>query len=418
MNNDINKVFDEYYKEDRLNKKIKNNIKQFIVKSVSIPLAMGLISANSQYLYDKKMKLVSNSLDNPFNGSKIIVDDEKINENYNELKKYIDQDNDFFDKTVNDMSLSEKSKQLLLYAFYSNKKIDIKNLNVIKNYLCYLEDNPYSNYEEAYNNLKTLFVIYDKTLPSNVAGTYTQLFNTILIQDEEFVSYAYLHELLHMDSRSGVNANLFNIAFTNKYYNWFEEGSAEVLASEYRLSDETVYPVSSAAVRLLTRILGCDVIYKARRDTHEILIEELEKKGIERDDIISLFDLLNKNTTSYNSDEIEEIVNYFLKIYKIIYKEDKFVDPLYVFDLYNIRNCNPINFKYTNYYLFNKKYNKNNVIDNIKVESADGKKIYYIKTIYYKDHCMVYDELRNENYERYYKLDNLNYLFSKRITKG
>ena len=86
MNNDINKVFDEYYKEDRLNKKIKNNIKQFIVKSVSIPLAMGLISANSQYLYDKKMKLVSNSLDNPFNGSKIIVDDEKINENYNELK--------------------------------------------------------------------------------------------------------------------------------------------------------------------------------------------------------------------------------------------------------------------------------------------------------------------------------------------
>ena len=31
---------------------------------------------------------------------------------------------------------------------------------------------------------------------------------------------------------------------------------------------------------------------------------------------------------------------------------------------------------------------------------------------------MVYDELRNENYERYYKLDNLNYLFSKRITKG
>ena len=51
------------------------------------------------------------------------------------------------------MTLSEKSKYLLLYAYYSNNSIHIKNLEVLKNYLCYLEDNPYSNYEEVYQDI-------------------------------------------------------------------------------------------------------------------------------------------------------------------------------------------------------------------------------------------------------------------------
>jgi len=417
MNNDINALFDDYYKEERLKRNRKKEIKKLIVRSISIPLTIGVVTLNAQYFYDKKMKLISKTVQNPFNGCEIIIDDEKINDNYNKLKKYIDQD-DFLDKTVNDMSLSEKSKQLLLYAFFSNNKINIKNLNVIKNYLCYLEDNPYSNYEETYNNLKTLFVKYNCNLPSNIAGIYIQLFNTILIRDEKDVNYAYLHELLHMDSRSGANGNLASIAFTHKYYTWFEEGSAEVLASEYRLNDETVYPVSCAAVRLLTRLLGTDVIYKARRDTHEILIDELEKKGIPRDDVITLFELLDKNTKTYDKNELGHIVKHFSKIYKTINRDEKYVEPLFIFDLNNIYNCTSIDYKNMDYYLFNKKYNnKDTVMINTKIDSFDGKKELFIRTVYKKDRYIVYNGATNQYFASSYSFEDMDKITGKSYIK-
>lgn len=394
MNNDINKTFDDYYNDSNIIRKKRNNL---IKKEIAIGLVAITVFCSGKVLAKPKLKIV----DNPFNGCEIIIDDNLLNKMISDLNKYVDDD-DFYNNTINDMTLSEKSKQLLLYAYYSNNSIHIKNLDILKSYLCYLEDNSYSNYEEIYDKLNTLIVRKRFFIGNGVLGNYNYLNNLINITD---VDSSYLHEIMHMDDNCKRNSK-----YSTMYYKWISEGTAEVLASEYYNVGSTTYPVECAAIRLITRLVGSDLILKMRQEGNQrIIVDELIKKGANKEEIIKLFDLLEKNISNPSSDNRVEIAREFTDLYAKLNKND-YMDSIYGFDIFNIMFNNSINHNEIDYYLFNKKYCNKNQITYINKKSDGG----YVKSIYKNDYCINYF---NDDYmeEKKYTVSNMYDFFNKII---
>lgn len=346
----------------------------------------------------------------PYNGNKISIDDKELSEKIKEVKEVLEQElgSDAINAYINDqMSDEEKKNLLLMYAIYENPYFSNSDLVQLEGYLQYLKDNPYINYEFVYKLFRSSMLLKEINL-KDAAGIYLPHLNIIKLNDNS----ALAHECFHLEDIYLQN-HINTVRPDYDFQDWFVEGFAEVLSSEYVDHGIDSYPVQCAAIRIFTEFLGSDKMLEVRsKGDFEIFVNAMVEKGIDKQELLDLLDVLNKYSKEYKRycktpEEEEEqksnctslaaiICEKFALMYNKIYNEPTLVSPIFIYNLEHLKNQESHDFNKFNYFLFNKKILKNEpypyMLD-IWVENEFGDPTIIIKREYRK--TVIYDYYKN-----------------------
>lgn len=368
--------------------------------SLILSIEMGVfgIIELSTFTLSNKYKLVNS----PYDGSQIKVSDEQFNNNLKNVVKYFNEKlSDIeIDKLISEMDEYQKKNYTLMHAIISNPSFSKEEINNLSGYINYLNDNPYVNYEDTYKLLKSCN-IYNKDL-KKIAGRYNHITNEITYINN---GNSIMHEIFHLEDMY-LHENIYNAEFQD----WFIEACAEVLAEEYQPKEDTTYNVVCAALRLIIRFIGSDVILKARSTGNfNIITEALINKGIDKNSIIKLYKFLNKYNHSFKncslSDEKmkelrKEISDIFVNMYlKVNKDESENIDPLFIKQLDNLIYDRGTNLQSFKEYEFNN-LEKQNMKNCNAIEYKDIEKIYLndgaifspVTRFFKDDHIIIFYE--------------------------
>lgn len=353
---------------DKEDKKNINKLerKRKIIKKLIISLnIVNMLIAG----YNLERKVSPILTPSPYDGNEIDIDLDKLDKEVIKVSKVIEQsmsEEEIIKYVENNMSMDEKKNRLLLSALYKNPYYNKNDQVQFAGYLQYLSDNPYIDYETVYKKFKSSILLKNVSL-QNASGNYSSMYNIIKLDDYSSFGHEgfhledmYLHNYMN-DKTDGYD-----------FQDWFVEGFAEVLSSEYIDFENTTYPVECAAIRIFTEFLGSDKMLEVRsKGNFEIFVDAMVEKGVDKQELLDLLDVLNKYTKEYkrdckNTEEIEEqknncdylvhiIFEKFVSIYNEIYDTPEKVSPIFVYNLDKIINQETQYFNEFNYFLFNKR---------------------------------------------------------------
>lgn len=391
------------YNDSLFNKQRKreNRIKRIISALMACEIFCSVMAIDSSVKYEINH---SNSFDEQSISSSDFVS------NYKAIRARSFIEDESFKETIQSIKnsdINEKKAYLLYYALLSNESLTKEEKENLTGYIQYFIDNKYLDYEYVYKQFSTLKIApINKDLGS--AGTYTAINNTINFDSEEARKEALTHEAYHSEDKSG------KILSYNDYA-WFIEGLTSVLNYEYFDKKDDGYDAKASFIRILCLFVGSDKLFETRATGDiNVLINALMEKGIKKDDIDEIFNLINQYNFEENKTSIEASVITFKlkkklwKSYKIINKDSKFVNPLFCKYLNII--CNPYiapdEKSKENIYYFNKEKMKETKIPNTIYYHNEHEKVityhyddYYIRKIY------VNDKLVTTNYNKILKKD-------------
>ncbi len=361
----------------------------------------------------------------PYNGNKISIDDKELSEKIKEVKEVLEQEigSDEINAYINDqMSDEEKKNLLLMYAIYENPYFSNSDLVQLEGYLQYLKDNPYINYEFVYKLFRSSMLLKEINLKDD-SGSYLPHLNIIKLN----YNSALAHECFHLEDIYLQN-HINTVRPDYDFQDWFVEGFSEVLSSEYVDHESVSYPVQCAAIRIFTEFLGSDKMLEVRsKGDFEIFVNAMVEKGIDKQELLDLLDVLNKYTKEYKRDcktpeEKEEqksncislaaiICDKFALMYNKIYDTPEKISPTFVYNLTNLKNQTSHDFNKFHYFLFNKMILENEPLPymlDVLVEDEFGNPTKIIRREYFKE--FIFDYYTSNSgvitYYDQYKLQN------------
>lgn len=391
-------TYEEYLKKKR-KKKILKCLKSFFL---SINILINIECVDRLFGY--------NLVNSPYDGNRIDISDYELNKNLIKITGVLDDQLSYDEikkKIENNMTIDEKKNSLLLYALYENKTFDEQDIKNIAGYINYLNDNKYINYELTYKILRSSKLIKNVNLGNDLSGVYLDTLNIITISDDNALG----HELFH-------NEDIYiwkNRLSAKSIYLWFVEGFAEVLNQEYMDSNSNSYPVFCSAIRIFTEMIGKDNMLKIRTTGEfNILLEFFKEKNIDENNLIILFDDLDKcllmNKKNENTDELRlKICAEFINLYNDLYNYPEYINPTFIQNLNNIESDYSNKLNTFKYYLFNSEkisYYKKPQKDLIMTDDLNCN--INCKVIYNDKFISFVDENKKEINRVYYTQDSLN----------
>ena len=223
--------------------------------------------------------------------------------------------------------ITKEDNAIVLDAVIENENLSKDEKEILYNYVDLLEDNPYLNKSNTYNNLEDLDIIYDKDADygKDVMGVYDNTPNAITIIEESENQDTIHHELVHC---------IYSQNTYNRLPVFFNEGMTELLTNEYFAEDpfkeEVSYPYEITMVKMLCELVGEDVVLESytKKDIkilenklgevtnlcnpHEFInyidsvMTSLEKdKKVDEEKLSSIVDVFDRYYENYPEDSIE-----------------------------------------------------------------------------------------------------------------
>ena len=318
---------------------------------------------------------------------------------------------------IKNADIETKKAYILWDGIIHNDNLSSKDIENIKGYIQYFIDNKYLNYEYVYNQLSTIKLIVDSKTSSN--ASYDRENNTMVFESDSSRDKCIGHEFAHSEDYSGSILNGNN-------YVWLIEGLNSILNYEYNNATTDAWDIKAYFIRILCELIDSDVFFKVRATGNvDLIINELENKGLSKTQINELFDIVNNFNKTYFIEKKQlkedinpikiQLIDKLREAYNVIYKDQTVVKPIYYAYLNRIASfphdrTNIIE----NFYYFNtlKKSENltNNMVINDKINltnsklSEDGTIYNYTRQIerkviieYYDTHQItnIYQENKN-----------------------
>ena len=193
---------------------------------------------------------------------------------YHDRLKLTDQELEELEENLCDetgLDIDKDDNAIILDAVIKNDNLTDEEKEFIYGYSELLNDNPYLDKSEAYNNLQKVDIIYNEDLDygDDVMGIYDGRKNRIEIKEETKNQAVLSHEVIHC-------------IYDNDYYynnpNFFDEGMTELLSNEYfeeePFKEEMCYPFEIIMVKTLCEVVGEDVVLEAYSKESVSIVEK------------------------------------------------------------------------------------------------------------------------------------------------
>ena len=240
----------------------KNNKKQ-LIKDLKQFLKMYLFSLTASLVTVSLIDMYSYK-DNIYYHHELKLSDKEVEEMENLVSTTIGEE-----ITINDNSI-------VLDAAIENKSLTEEEKQTVYKFKDLLDDNPYLDKTNAYDNLQKLNIIYDEDADrdDNVLGFYVNTDDEITIIQDNDKKETMLHELVHC---------IYSNNYIPKLPKFFNEGMTELLTNEYfeenPFIEKVSYPYEILMVKILCEIVGEDKVLESySKGDIKILEEELGKK--------------------------------------------------------------------------------------------------------------------------------------------
>ena len=246
----------------KLTKKQKRNLvkeMKLFLKCYFYTLCAGAIVFKAADIYAYR--------DNIYYHSELKLSDEELKELEEEVSTALGQ------------PVKEKDNAIIIGAAIENDNLTETEKETIYQFTDLLNDNPYLDKTNAYNNFEKLDIIYDSEADygKDVMGVYINYDNEITIIKESDDKGTILHELVHCTYSN----NNFH-----KLPRFLNEGMTELLTNEYFMEnpfiEETSYPFEITMVKILCEIVGPDKVLETYSTGDIKILEEAlaEKTGL------------------------------------------------------------------------------------------------------------------------------------------
>lgn len=221
---------------------------------------------------------------------------------HNEIKlsdKEIEEMEELVSETVGE-EITINNNSIVLDAVIENENLTESEKEFIYSYKNLLEDNPYLDKTNAYNNLKKLDIIYDKNADygKDVMGVYINTDNEITIIEDTPEKGTISHEVIHC---------IYSHRYIKRLPRFFNEGMTEILANEYfsknPFKETTSYPYEITMVKILCEIVGEDKVLEAYSKEDMTIVEEELRNKTNISEPKEIIERMESTTTALQNNE-------------------------------------------------------------------------------------------------------------------
>lgn len=242
---------------------------------------------------------------------------------HNEIKlsdKEIENIEELVSETIGE-EITVDNNSILLDAVIENENLSESEKEFIYSYKDLLEDNPYLDKANAYNNLKKLDIKYDENADygKDVMGVYINTDNEITIIEDTSEKETISHEVIHC---------IYSHKYIKRLPRFFNEGTTELLTNEYfsknPFKETKSYPYEVTMVKILCEIVGEDKVLEAySKEDITIVEEELRNKTniSEPKEIIERMESTSEalqNDKKIDEEKVQDIIAFLDRYYEKI----------------------------------------------------------------------------------------------------
>ncbi len=260
-----------------------------------------------------------------------------------------------FQETLNEIYVTDESDveraRVLYEAILANESITNAEKKELANFMQYFADNKYIDCDRVSQKLGSFTITPNdpSLLDEGISAEYLEE-NKITFATDEDREWALSHELHHSIESEELPYEL---------YGWYGEGFTCLVNYEYfeMLADNT--NLQTFFVRGLGEIVGSDVLFEVSATGNmDVLIDELVACGIDKDMIVSTFDLFmqlkdeESALEGMTSERRYEAVSALLYMYNVAYDyPDKVSRSFYnAAEIYMVVTDEPLDYFYLHSY--------------------------------------------------------------------